>query len=171
MDAEIKEIKSNNIIQLEKDNDIKRFYINNNEGNCTGEYIEFNLQDIELPVKYQQIIEEDKKARTHLKFKLDEIERRPDKKGKKLMSANEEATIKAWQDFYKDEVRIYNMFLGEHGVEKILCGRKLSWNTLEAIDKVIENQILPELKISGENIKNQIMKKYSNKKESSDVLE
>jgi len=169
MEAELRN-KSDNFIQLEKDRDIKRFYINDDEGNMTGDYIEFNLQDIELPVKYQQILEEDKKARTHLKFKLDEIECRQDKKGKKLMSANEEAKIRAFQDFYRDEVRIYNMFLGENGVEKILCGRKLSWNTLEAIDKVIENQILPELKVSADNIKTNIMKKYS-KQESSDVLE
>lgn len=165
------ENKSNNIIQLEKDEDIKRFYINDLEGNPTGEYIEFNLQDIELLTRYQQLLEDDKKARTHLEFKLREIDRRPDKKGKKLMSANQEATVKAWQEFYREEVRIYNMFLGERGVEKILCGTKLSWNSLEAINRVIENQIYPEIKISAKNIRDNIMKKYSKNKESSDVLE
>lgn len=169
MEAEIREIASDNVIKLRKNEDILRLRIVDEDGNDTGESLVFNLEDIELPIKYQEIIERDKKARTHLKFRLEEIKRTPDKKGKKLLSANEEAQIKATQDFYREEVQIYNMFLGERGVEKLLNGRELSWSTLEEIDEIIENAILPKLKVSAESIKQKIMKKYEDKR--SDVIE
>lgn len=169
MEAEIKKITSDNVIRLKENENILRLRIIDENGNDTGEVLRFNLEDIELPIKYQEIIEKDKKARTHLKFRMEEIERTPDKKGKKLLSANEEAKIKATQDFYKEEVQIYNMFLGENGVQKLLNGRELSWGTLEEIDEIIENAILPKLKVNAESIKEKIMKKYSDKK--SDVIE
>lgn len=169
MEAEIKEITSDSVIRLKKNKDILNLKIIDENGNDTGESLQFDLEDIELPIKYQEIIEKDKKARTHLKFRLDEIERTPDKKGKKLLSANEEAKVKAMQDFYKEEVQIYNMFLGERGVEKLLNGRKLSWGTLEEINEIIEENIVPKLKVNAQNIKEKIMKKYSNKKD--DVIE
>lgn len=169
MEAEIKEIASDNVIRLKENDNILKLRIVDEDGNDTGEMLRFNLEDIELPLKYQEIIERDKKARTHLKFRMDEIARTPDKKGKKLLSANEEAQIKATQDFYKEEVQIYNMFLGENGVQKLLNGRELSWGTLEEIDEIIEQAILPKLKVNAESIKNKIMKKYSDKKD--DVIE
>lgn len=169
MEAEIKEITSDSVIRLKKNKDILNLKIIDENGNDTGESLQFDLEDIELPIKYQEIIEKDKKARTHLKFRLDEIERTPDKKGKKLLSANEEAKVKAMQEFYKEEVQIYNMFLGEKGVEKLLNGRKLNWGTLEEINEIIEENIVPKLKVNAQNIKDKIMKKYSNKKD--DVIE
>ena len=161
---------ADDIIQLKKSEDILRLRIRDEEGKDTGESLEFNLQDIELPIKYQTIIEEDKKARTNLKNQFAIIDRKQDHKGKKLLSAKEEAKIKAMQDFYKKEVEIYNMFLGERGVEKILNGRELSWNTLEELDEIINEFILPKLKINTENIKKKLMKKYSIN-EKSDIIE
>lgn len=171
MDADIK-IKSDNEIRLKRNEDILRLKIRDEEGNDTGNYLEFNLEDIELPITYQKIIEEDKKARKTLQNQFTIIDKKQDHKGKKLLSANEEAKIKAMQDFYKREVEIYNMFLGENGVEKLLNGRKLSWSTLEEIDEIIEKYILPKLNISAENIKKKITKKYSNKEQKrDDVIE
>ena len=160
---------TDNFIQLKENKDILKLRIRDAEGNDTGNYLEFDLEDIELPIRYQNIIEEDKKARTKLKNQIAIIEKKQDHKGKKLLSSNEEEKIKAVQEFYKREVEIYNMFLGENGVEKLLNGRKLSWSTLDEIDKKIEKGILPQLKINAENIKEKIMKRYSNKR--ADVIE
>lgn len=170
MEAELKS-KSDNYIQLQKNEDIKRFYIRDYNGNETGEFLEFNLEDIELPLRYQKIIEDDKENRRRLRDKLIIIDKQQDHKGKKLMSSNEEAKIKAVMDFYKREVEIYNAFLGERGIEKLLNGRELSWGTLAEIDTIIAKTIVPELKVSAKSIKEKIMNKYSNKNESSDVLE
>lgn len=164
MDAE-KQIKSDNEIQLKRNDDILRLKIIDENGNDTGNYLEFDLEDIELPIKWQQLAEEDKKNRAYVKNQIAIIEKKQDHKGKKLLSANEEAKIRAMQDFYKKEVEVYNMFLGDNGVQKLLNGRKLSWGTLTEIDDIIINTILPKLEINAENIKDKIMKKYSNSKE------
>ena len=75
----------NNFIQLNRDN-ILRLGIRTVDGEDTGNYLEFDLEDIELPLKYQELIEEDKKNRQHLKNQMTIIDKRQDVKGKKLMS-------------------------------------------------------------------------------------
>lgn len=169
MEAEIK-IQSDNEILLKDSKDDLILKIRDSKGNDTGEFLRFNLQDIELPIRWQNLIEEDKKNRAYLQNQFTIIDKKQDHKGKKLLSANEEAKIKALQEFYKKEIQIYNMFLGERGVEKLLNGREISWDTLDEIDEIIETVILPKLKINAENIKKKITEKYSNKKRD-DVIE
>ena len=151
---------TDNFIQLKRDVNVLRLGIKDEEGRDTGEFLTFNLEDIELPLRYQEIIEEDRKNRLYLKNQFTIIDKKEDHRGKKLMSANEEAKIRALNEFYKKEVEVYNMFLGDNGVQKILCGRALSWTTLEEIDKIIEEVIVPKLNIKAENIKQKIMTKY-----------
>ncbi len=163
-------IKSDNEILLKDSESDLVLKIRDSKGNDTGEFLRFNLQDIELPLRWQNLIEEDKKNRAFLQNQFTIIDKKQDHKGKKLLSANEEAKIKALQEFYKKEIQIYNMFLGERGVEKLLNGREISWNTLEEIDEIINESILPLLKINADNIKKNIMNKYSNTKRD-DVIE
>ena len=160
-----------NFIQLKKNEDILRLGIRDEDGNDTGNYLEFDLEDIELPLRLQTLLEEDKKNRINLKNQYIIIDKRQDHKGKKLFSANEEAKIKAMNDFYKKEVEIYNMFLGENGVQKILNGRKLTWTTLAEIDEIIETVITPKLNANAKRIKEKIMSKYSSTSKRDDVIE
>ena len=169
MEAELKNKSDNDSIQLKRNENILRLRIKDEEGNDTGNFLEFNLEDIELPIRYQEIIELDKKNRLDLKNKYTIIDKKQDHKGKKLLSSNEEARIKATIEFYKKEVEIYNMFLGKNGVEKLLNGRQLSWGTLQEIDEIIEQVIVPKLEINAENIKKKIMSKYGTKRD--DVIE
>lgn len=154
-------LKNKNLLKLE---------IVDEKGNSTGEYLEFDLEDIELPFKYQEIIERLKKSRQNLKNQFVIIEKKQDHKGKKLMSSNEEEKLKALNNFYKEQVEIYNIFLGENGVQKLLNGRKLRWTTLNEIDELIEKQIAPQLNVTMDDITKKIKSKYSNKKEDN-VLE
>lgn len=140
------------------------------ESKPTGEYLEFDLEDIELPFIYQELIEKSKESRKKLKNKFLIIEKQQDHKGKKLMSSNEEAKLKAMNEFYKEQIELYNMFLGENGVQKLLNGRKLRWTTLNEIDEIIEKKIAPKLDITLDDITNKIKNKYSKKKEDN-VLE
>ncbi len=167
MEAELKN-KSDNYIQLKND-DILRLRIRDEEGNDIGECLEFNLEDIELPLRLQEMLEKDKKNRIDTRNKLKILEKKQDKKGKKLLSYKQEEEIRILQDFYKKEVEIYNMFLGTNGVQKLLNGRALSWNTLEEIDEIINKSILPKLKMTEENITKKIMNKYGDKRD--DVIE
>lgn len=154
-------LKNKNLLKLE---------IVDEKGNSTNEYLEFDLEDIELPFKYQEIIERLKKSRNNLKNQFTIIEKKQDHKGKKLMSSNEEEKLKALNNFYKEQVEIYNIFLGENGVQKLLNGRKLRWTTLSEIDELIEKQIAPQLNVTMDDITKKIKSKYSNKKEDN-VLE
>lgn len=154
-------LKNENILKLE---------IVDEKGNSTGEFLEFDLEDIELPFKYQEIIERLKKSRQNLKNQFTIIEKKQDHKGKKLMSSNEEEKLKALNNFYNEQVEIYNIFLGENGVQKLLNGRKLRWTTLSEIDELIEKQIAPQLNVTMDDITKKIKSKYSNKKEDN-VLE
>ena len=153
---------TDNIIKL-NENNILRLSIETSEGEDTGEFLEFDLEDIELPLRYQELLEKDKKNKESLRNQILIIEKRQDVKGKKLLSKNEEDKIKALNEFFNKEVEVYNMFLGERGVEKLLNGRKLGWTTLQEIDEIIEKQITPHLDISMKNITDKIKNKYGAK--------
>lgn len=150
---------TDNVIKLNKNN-ILRLDIETSEGVDTGEYLEFDLEDIELPLRYQELLEKDKKNKEYLRNEMIIIDKREDVKGKKLLSKNEEDKIKAINEFFRKEIDIYNMFLGENGVQKLLNGRKIGWTTLQEIDEIIEKQIAPHLDISMESITNKIKEKY-----------
>jgi len=149
----------NNVIKLNKDN-ILRLGIQTAEGEDTGEVLEFDLEDIELPLRYQELVEKDKKNREYLRNQIIIIDKREDVKGKKLLSKNEEDKVKAIEDFFKKEVDVYNMFLGPNGVQKLLNGRKLGWTSLDEINEIIEKQIAPHLDISMKSITEKIKEKY-----------
>ena len=151
---------TDNFIQLSKEN-VLTLKIRTAEGKETGEFLEFDLEDIELPLRYQDLLEKDKKNKENLRNQFLIIDKRQDVKGKKLFSKNEEDKIKALNEFFKKEAEIYNMFLGERGVEKLLNGRKLGWTTLDEIDKIIKEQIEPHLNLTMDSITNKIKEKYS----------
>lgn len=151
-----------NFIQLNKDN-ILRLGIKNAEGKDTGEHLEFDLEDVELPLRYQEMVEKEKRNRQNLRNELAIIEKREDVKGKKMLSKNQEDEIKAINDFYKKEIDVLNMFLGDRGCEKLLNGRKIGITSLDEIIGIIENQIAPYIDKNIDLIKQDIKKRYKSK--------
>ena len=142
-----------NILRLEKD-DILRIKIVDDKGVETGEYLEFDLEEIDLSVQYHELLEKEKKNRKWINDELIIINKREDVKGEKLPSKNKEDEIKAAKKFFDKEVEIYNGFLGENGVQKMLNGRKLGWASLIKIDRMIKEQILPMLEKKSVDIQN-----------------
>ena len=163
--------KVENEIKLNKAKDILRLKIKDENGKDTGNYLEFNLGDLDYLLVLQDMMEADKKNREYLKNQYSIIDKKQDHKGKKLFSSNEEAKIRATNEFYKKEAEIYDMFLGKDGVKKLLNGRKLTLARLDEIDEIIEKAILPQLKINAEDVKKTIMEKYSKKENGDDVIE
>lgn len=164
---------TDNVIKLNK-SDALTLKIQTEDGKDTGEYLTFDLGDIELPLKYQELMEKDKKNKENLRNQMLIIDKREDVKGKKLLSKNEEDKIRAINNFFMKEIEVYNMFLGPRGVEKLLNGRKFTWTTLEEIDDIIEKQISPYIDINMKKITDKIKAKYSqavNKKEEVEVLD
>ena len=151
---------TDNFIQL-KESDVLTLKIKTSDGKETGEELTFDLEDIELPLRYQELIEKDKKNKENLKNQMAIIEKRQDVKGKKLLSKNQEDKIRVLNDFFVKEVEVYNMFLGPRGVEKLLNGRKFTWTTLQEIDEIIEKQITPKIDVSMDKITNKIKAKYA----------
>ena len=150
---------TDNVIKLNKNN-ILRLKIETADGKDTGEYLEFDLEDIELLLRYQELLEKDKKNKEWLRNQMLIINKREDARGKKILTKNEEDTIKALRDFFNKEIEVYNMFLGENGVQKLLNGRKVNWDTLKEIDLIIEKQIVPKLNITMDKITDKIKNKY-----------
>lgn len=162
-----------NFIQLNEDS-ILRLEIRDKNGTPTGEHLEFDLEDIEIPLKYQELVEIIKKNNVNLRNDFLVIEKRQDVKGKKLLSKNEEDKIKAIQEYFKKQIEAYNMFLGENGVQKLLNGRKVGWTTLQEIDEIIEKQISPYFDKAIDKITKKVKEKYGNfnikKEEQTEVI-
>lgn len=149
-----------NVIKLEEQDTLKLRIIGG-DGKPTGEYLEFDLEDIELPLIYQDVLEQTKKNKDRLKNQFLIIEKRQDVKGKKFLTKNQEDKIKALNEFFKKQVEIYNMILGENGVSKLLNGRKIGWTSLQTIDDIVSKQIGPYLDVDMKRITNKVKEKYN----------
>lgn len=155
-------------IQLKKDS-ILRIGIKDSEGKDTGEHLEFDLEDIELPLKINECESKHRKNVEYLKNQFVIIDKKEDKKGKFILSWKEEEKLKVLKDFYKKEMEALDLFLGEGGTKKLLNGRNPYYTMYEDISEILE-PIMPKLQVRSEDIKNKIVNKYKVVKEN-DVLE
>ena len=135
----------------------------------TGEYIEIDIEDLELPKradacnkKHQENLRELNNQRVIINKKQDHKE-----KGE-LYSDNEKALIKAMQDFYAKEEEALDEFIGEGATRKLLAGRKPYLSMFEDINEYM-GQIAPILKEHQENLIERIKSKYG-KQEEDNVL-
>ena len=159
-----------NTIKLEN-NDTLKFTIYDENDNDTGEYLEFDLEDIELPLKYQELLNKDLKNKEWIKNQMLIIDKRQDVKGNGYLTKNEEDKLKALNEFYKKQEEVYNMFLGENGVKKLACGRKLTWTIFDNIDEAIKKEILPKLDNNMKSITDKVKAKYNQAIKEEDEIE
>lgn len=153
---------TDNSIQFKRENVLK-LKLKNEMGEDTGEYLEFDLEDIELPLRYQQAIEEHKKNYNSLKNQLLIISKKQDHSGKKLLSSNQEASLIALSEFYKKEIKIMDLFLGDGKTQMILdkVMRRKPYLTMfndimESIEKVSDL-----FNVGYSSIEDKIKEKYS----------
>ena len=157
-------------IQLKQDN-LFKIGIKNAEGKDTGEVITIDLEDLQLPLKAQQSEEMIKANNRWLQAQRLMIEKRPDKKGKKLLSANDEALLKTMNEYYKKQTEAYELVLGKGSIKKILCGREMYVTFFMDLEEQME-KLRPKLNQNAIDIKEKIKliaTKYSQK--DSDVIE
>lgn len=157
-----------NYIQLKKDN-ILRIGIKDSNGNPTGEHLEFDLEDIELPYKLNKCELEHKKNLDYLKKQLLIIRKQEDVKKDGNLSKNDLEEIHLLKDFYKKEMSCLDLFLGPNGTKKILNGRKPYYSMYDDISNILK-PIMPLLNTRMEDIEAKIKNKYSPSKEEN-VLE
>lgn len=154
-------------LKLKREGIIKFELVDEND-KPTGEYLEFDLESIDLPLRYQECIEQHKRNIANLRNKIMIIEKKQDHKGKKLLSANEEAKMYALNEYYQKEMEALDLFLGENGTKKVLNGRKPYLSMFDDVNEMM-TPVMPKLSKGFENIKEKIMKKYDMKEE--DVIE
>lgn len=148
-------------IQLKKDN-VFRIGIKDSEGNDTGKYISFDLEDITLPLRLNDCEDMHHKNVVNLRDRFAIIDKKQDVKGKKILSKKEEEKIKALEEYYRNEMKALDLFIGEGKTQMILdlMGRNPYYSMYEDISQLLE-PILPKLKLNAESIKKQIINKYS----------
>lgn len=150
-------------IKLKKDN-IFRVGIQDEEGNDTGNVLEFDLEDLELPFRAQEAEYQHKKNIEKLRADFVLADKKTEKKGKKIMSSREEEKLRALQEFYLKEEKALDLFLGEDGTKKFLNNRKPYFEMFDDILEYLE-PILPKLELHKEDIVEKIKRKYNAKKE------
>lgn len=155
-------------IKLKKNN-VQRFGIMTDDGIDTGEYIEIDVEDIELPFKINDCEKQHRENLQNLKNKFVIIDKKQDHKGKNLMSANEEEKLKALKEFYKKEEEALDLFLGEGGTKKLLNGRKPYYSMYDDINEMLK-PILPILEKATNNLTESIKSKYKNNNDEDNVL-
>lgn len=157
-------------IQLKQDNLLK-IGIKNAEGKDTGEIITIDLEDIKLPLRCQESEKMIKDNNRWLQAQRIMIEKRPDKKGKKLLSANEEALLKLVNEYHEKQTKAYELVLGEGAIKKILCGREMYITFFSDLEEQMK-KLKPKLNQNAVDIKEKIKsitEKYG--KKDSDVME
>lgn len=147
-------------IQLKKDS-ILRIGIKDSDGNDTGEHLEFDMEDINLALRLNECDEKHRKNLEFLRNQFIIIDKKEDKKGKKILSWKEEEKLKVLQEFYKKEMEALDLFLGENGTKKLLNGRNPYYSMYEDINEILK-PILPKLKLRADDIAKKIKDKYSN---------
>jgi len=161
--------ETESFIQLKKDNVI-RIGIKDSEGNDTGKYLSFDLEDITLPLRLSDCEEMHRKNIIYLRDTFIIIDKKEDHKGKKILSWKEEEKFKALNLYYKKEMQALDLFIGEGKTQMILdlMGRNPYYSMYDDISEML-NPILPKLKMNADSIKKQIMTKYG-KNNDSEVL-
>lgn len=148
-----------NCIQLKKDN-LLRIKIIDADGNDTGNFLVFDIMDIELTLRLQECYKLHKKNFDIIKNKLSIISKKEDHKGKQPLSKNEEDQALAIKEFYDKEIEALDLFLGEGGTKKMLNGRSFN---LYSFDQILEElqPVIEMLSKQKDLINEEIKKKYA----------
>lgn len=148
------------------ENGILRFRIVTSDGKPTGEYLEFDVEDMELPLRYQNMSDDHIKNSSWLKQNLKIIEKRQDSEIKgSVLTTNERDTYKILNEFYHREQEAIDKFLGKDGCKKLLNGRKPYLEMFNDIANYIEplKPIIEKAQEEiGERLKKTIKESYQN---------
>lgn len=157
-----------NYIKVER-KDIFKLGIADEEGNPKLDEkgkevcLEFDLADIELPLKLNKCEHLIRKAQSNLKSKMVVIDKKEDRKGKMLLSYKEEEKIKALKEYYDEMEKAIDLFIGEGGTRKVFGNRRY-WEMYEDLIEML-NPFLPKMKIGVDSIISRVKNKYKVKEE------
>lgn len=87
------------------------------------------------------------------------------------MSNNQRLEKEAVIKYFNMQKDTFDLFLGKGGVDKLLYGRELEWDTIDEIARLISEVMIPELDVTMDKIANKIIKKYNVSKEDAEEIE
>lgn len=153
----------NEFIQLKKDN-IFRVGIKDANGKSTGECLEFDLEDIELPLRLNQCKINHENNLNWIKNQEIIISKREDAPSKGIYTRNQEAILHARKEFFKKEEACLDLFLGKGSTRKLLNGRNPFYGMFDEFSEILE-PIMDKLNVKADDITSKIKEKYSPRKE------
>lgn len=152
-------------IQLKKRESLKRFGIRAEDGTDTGEYIEIDVEDLDLPLKANDCQAKHIENYNNLNKKIEEAKNLSNEKtDNDVLSKKERAILEAFKEFYEAEEKSIDELLGEGATRKLLGGRRPYLTMHDDINEYLE-QIIPVLKNTQENVISRIKNKYGKEKE------
>lgn len=151
-----------NTIQLSEKNVVK-FKVKKENGEDTGLVIKIDLQDIELPLRINKMQEIHKKNVSLLRQKYTALSKKEDKKGRSLLTWKQEEEIKLVREFYNNEMKALDMFIGQGMTKKILKAmeRYPYYDMFDDIISSFEN-VLDIIENEANSMIENIKKKYGN---------
>lgn len=162
-----------NYIKIKPKKDILKLGIMDEDGNIVKDNygnevcLEFDLADIDLPIKYNKCVAMINDAKKELKMQMIIIDKKQDHKGKGYLTYNEEAKVKAVKNFYKKMETAMDLFLGEGGTRKYLNGRNPYYEMFDDIGEALK-PYEDKFKLTLTDMTDRIKNKY--KVVESDVL-
>lgn len=162
-----------NYIKIKPKKDILKLGIMDEDGNIVKDdygnevCLEFDLADIDLPIKYNKCVAMINDAKKELKMQMIIIDKKQDHKGKGYLTYNEEAKVKAVKSFYKKMETAMDLFLGEGGTRKYLNGRNPYYEMFDDIGEALK-PYEDKFKLTLTDMTDRIKNKY--KVVESDVL-
>jgi hypothetical protein len=153
------------MIQLKKNN-ILREPLYDEDGNITDFVFEFDMEDIEYPLKINQSFYEHKKNLQSSRDQFRIIDKKEDRKTSGLLTWKEQQKLNAYKEFYDKEIKAMDLILGEGKTEQFLKAikRKPYYSMFEDISELIE-PLLPKLQNITDDITAKIKEKYKTKEE------
>ena len=151
-----------NTIQLSEKNVLK-FKVKKENGEDTGLVIKIDLQDIELPLRINKMQEIHKKNLSILKQKAMVIDKQEDKKGEGLLTWKQEEQIKLLRQFYDDDMKALDMFIGQGMTKKILKAMD-RYPYYDMFDDIVSSfePVLNIIENEANSMIDDIKKKYGN---------
>lgn len=163
-------------IKLKNRKDVLKLGFQDEEGNIIKDennrevYIQFDLGDIDLPLRYNKCINLISQARKNLNAQMLIINKKQDNKGKQLLSSNEVLKVKAFKQCYKEMEEAMDLFLGEGGTRKFLNGRNPYIEMWDDISETLE-PYMNKMQLTVEGMEQRIKQKYKiTESKDSDVM-
>lgn len=122
-------------------------------------YLEFDLADIDLPIRYNKCVAMINEAKKELKMQMIIIDKKQDHEGKGYLTVNQEAKVKAVKNFYKKMEVAMDLFLGEGGTKKYLNGRNPYYEMFDDISEALQ-PYESKFKLTLTDMTERIKKKY-----------